>query len=147
MGPIWGSTDRFGDSRDAYHSELFPYSSFYMVGYMVTVQKRIGDREALRYRRWDRGRSRRHGWQTGMLWKESLAWAAAAEDDQTEDDQAPELHSYFLGDKEIFDGRGNVEFPHPGGGRLEQRTREADRADVWDSGRTRDIGPEEVDPG
>ena len=91
--------------------------------------------------------SPQHGWQTEVLWKESLAWAAAAEDDQTEDDQAIELHSYFLEDKEIFDGRGNVESHHPGGGRLEEQAGEADRADVCDPGGTRGIGPEEVDPG
>ena len=146
MRPTWESVGGFGDPRDAYHSELLSYSSFYPACYMVTVQKRIGDHEALRYRRWDRGRSRRQGWQTEVLWKESLAWAAAAEDDQTEDGQATVLHSHFLEAKEIFDGRGNVAFPHPGGGRLERRTRAADQTSVWDPGGGRDIGPEEVNP-
>ena len=130
---------------------------------MVTMQKRIGDREALRYRRWDRGRNRRHGWQTKVLWKESLAWAAAAEDDQTEGgqatellawaaavegDQTPELHSYFLGDKEILDGRGNVESPDPSGGRLDQWARAADQTSVWDPGGTYVADwSGEVDPG
>ena len=162
MRPTWESVGGFGDHRDVYHSELLSYSSFYLVGYMVTVQKRIGDREALRYKRWDRGRSRRHGWQTEVLWKESLAWAAAVEDDQTEEgqatellawaaaaegDQMPELHYYFLRDKEIFDGQGNVESSHPSGGRMDQWIRAADQTSVRDPGRTRDIGPEEVDPG
>ena len=56
-----------------------------------------------------------------MGWKELLAWATAAEDDQTEDDQATELHSYFLRDKKISDGRRNVESHHLGGSRLEQQ--------------------------
>ena len=98
-----------------------------------------------------------------MLWKESLAWAAAAEDDQTEDgqatellawaaaaedDQTPELHSYFLRDKKIFDGRGNVESSHPSGGRLDQWTGTADQTSVWDPGGMHDAGwSGEEDPG
>ena len=73
VGPIWGSTDRFGDPLDAYLSELLLYSSFYPVCYMVTVKKRVGDREALRYRRWDRGRNRRYAWQMDVQWKELRA--------------------------------------------------------------------------
>ena len=56
--------------------------------------------------------------------KELLAWATAAEDDQAKDDQAMELHPYFLRDKEFFDGRGNVEFHYPRGGLLKARTRQ-----------------------
>ena len=63
-----------------------------------------------------------------------------------EDSQEIELDSYFLGDKKFFDGRGNVESCHLGGGLLEEWTGVANRADVWDPGGTRDIGPEEVDP-
>ena len=77
-----------------------------------------------------------------MQWKELLAWAAAGEDDQ-----AVELHFYFLKDKKIFDGRGNVKSHHPGGGLLEEQAGAADWADVWDPSGTRSIGPEEVDPG
>ena len=109
---------------------------------MVTVKKKVGDREALRYRRWDRGRNRNAEGQTRVGWKELLAWVTAGEDYQLEDDQAVELHSYFLGDKKIFDGRGNVESPHPDGDRCD-----ADRTGVWDLGGGRDIGSEEVDPG
>ena len=56
-----------------------------------------------------------------MLWKELLAWATTGEDDQLEDDRAAELHCYFLRDKKIFDGRGNVESHHPRDGLLEER--------------------------
>ena len=114
---------------------------------MVTVKKKVGDRETLRYRRWDRGRSRRYAWQTEVQWKELLAWATAGEDDQLEDDRAAELHSYFLGDMEIFDGRGNVESHHLGGSLLEERAGAADRADVWDPSEMRGIEPDEVNPG
>ena len=76
-----------------------------------------------------------------MQWKELLAWAAAGEDDH-----AAELYFYFLGDKKIFDGRGNVESRHLGGGLLEERAGVADWADVWDSGGMRDIRPDEFEP-
>ena len=141
VGPMWGSIDSFGDPLDAYLSELLPYSSFYLIWYMVNVKKKVGDREALRYRRWDRGRSRNAKGQTRVGWKELLAWATAGEDDW-----AAELHFYFLGDKKIFDGRGNVESPHPRDGLLEERAGAADRADVWDPGGTHNIRLEKVDP-
>ena len=48
-------------------------------------------------------------------WKELLAWTTAREDDR-----AVELYFYFLGDKKIFDGRGNVESHHPRDGLLEE---------------------------
>ena len=44
-------------------------------------------------------------------------------------------------------GRGNIESRHLGGGLLEERARAANRADMWNPGGTRDIGPKEVDPG
>ena len=102
---------------------------------MVTVKKKVGDREALRYRRWDRGRNRNAEGPARVQWKELLAWATIGEDDQLEDDRAVELYFYFLRDKEIFDGRGNVESHHPGGGLLEERAGAADLADVWDQAR------------
>ena len=112
------------------------------------MKKRVGDREVLRYRRWDRGRSRRYVWQMDVQWKELLAWAATGKDNQVEDSQDTELDSYFLGDKEIFDGRGNVESCHLGGGLLEEWTGAADRADVWDPGGTHDMDQsDELDPG
>ena len=82
-----------------------------------------------------------------MGWKELLAWVTAGEDDQLENDWTTELHFYFLGDKKIFNGRGNVESHHLGDGLLEERAGVADRADVWDPGGTHSIGPDEVNPG
>ena len=82
-----------------------------------------------------------------MQWKELLAWVAAGEDDQVEDDHAIELHFYFRRDKKIFDGRGNIESHRTRGSLLEEWAGAADRADVWNPGGTRGIGPNEVDPG
>ena len=108
---------------------------------MVTVKKKVGGREALRYRRWDRGRNRNAEGLVQVQWKELLAWAAIGEDDQE-----AELDFYFLGDKKIFDGR-NVESHRIRGSLLEERVGAADRAIVWDPGGTRGFWPEEVDPG
>ena len=77
-----------------------------------------------------------------VQWKEILTLATIREDDQE-----AELHFYFLGDKKIFDGRGNVKSYHPGGGLLEERVGAADRADVWDPGGMRGIGLDKVNPG
>ena len=41
--------------------KLPPTSSPYMKGHMPLVRKKVGDREALRYQQWYRGRSRLHG--------------------------------------------------------------------------------------
>ena len=81
MGPIWGNTGISGDPRDGFHIELLSYSPFHPICYMVTVKKKEGEHEALRYRRWDRGHSRNAEGQTRVGWKELLAWAIAGEDD------------------------------------------------------------------
>ena len=107
---------------DSCRWDLPPTSSPYMTGHMPLVRKKMGDRETLRYWQWDRSKSRRHGWQMKVQWKELLAWVAAGEDDQVEDDQVAELHFYFLGDKKFFDGRGNVESHRTGGSLLEEQT-------------------------
>ena len=61
--PTWESTRSFEDPLDAYQLELFTSSPFHIVFYVATATKKVGDREALRYRLWDRGRSQRYGWQ------------------------------------------------------------------------------------
>ena len=43
---------------DSCRWELPPTSSPYIIGHMPFTVKKVGDREALRYRRWDRDRSR-----------------------------------------------------------------------------------------
>ena len=47
VGPIWGNNGISGDPRDGFHIELLPYSPSHPICYMVTVKKKVDDREAL----------------------------------------------------------------------------------------------------
>ena len=88
----------FGGLLDAYQMEFPPSSPFHLIFYVSSVKKKVSDREALRHRRWERGRGKKQDGKTPVEWKRLLVREDILEDDI----MVGQISYYFLEDKKLF---------------------------------------------